>query len=128
VVSALVFGGRLSWLRAAWAARTVTPVVCRETVAELLRVLAYPKFRLTREDTDILLAQFLPFCETASLPSAWPPMPAACRDRDDVVFIALTLTSGAEGLVSGDADLTVLGDTVRVLSVAGLWRRLEREG
>jgi hypothetical protein len=46
VVSALVFGGRLRWLRAAWAAQAVTPVVCRETVTELLRVLAYPKFHL----------------------------------------------------------------------------------
>jgi predicted nucleic acid-binding protein len=54
-------------------------------------------------------------------------MPAACRDRDDVAFIALTLTSGADGLVSGDADLTVPGDTIRVLPAAGLRGRLEGE-
>jgi hypothetical protein len=47
VVSALVFGGRLSWLRTAWAARSVVPVICRGTIFELVRVLAYPKFRLT---------------------------------------------------------------------------------
>jgi putative PIN family toxin of toxin-antitoxin system len=93
-------------LLAAWAAQAVTPVVCRETVTELLRVLAYPKFRLSLDDRDILLAQYLPFCETASLPSVWPPLPAVCRDRDDAVFIALMLSARADILVSGDADLT----------------------
>ena len=42
VISALVFGRRLVWLRHAWAAGSVIPIVCRETVAELLRVLTYP--------------------------------------------------------------------------------------
>ena len=46
VLSALVFGRRLFWLRRAWASGAVTPIACRETVTELLRVLAYPKFRL----------------------------------------------------------------------------------
>ena len=40
VLSALVFGRRLRWLRRAWADGTVAPIVCRETVTELLRVLA----------------------------------------------------------------------------------------
>jgi putative PIN family toxin of toxin-antitoxin system len=108
--------------------QTVIPVVCRETVTELLRVLAYPKFRLSRDDRDILLAQYLPFCETASLPSAWPPLPAVCRDRDDAVFIALMLSAGAVILVSGDADLTVLRDTVTVVSIAALKERLDGGG
>jgi predicted nucleic acid-binding protein len=119
-------------LRAAWAASVVTPVVCRETVSELLRVLAYPKFCLAREERDTLLAQYLPFRETASLPSVWPPvwppLPTACRDRDDTVFIALMLCSGSDLLVSGDADLRVLLDTVRVVSVADLWGMRESEG
>jgi putative PIN family toxin of toxin-antitoxin system len=110
----------LTWLRAAWAAQTVTPVVCRETITELLRVLAYPKFRLSPEDRDILLAQYLPFCETVTLPSVWPELSAVCRDRDGVAFIALTLSAGADHLVSGDTDLTVLRDTVPVISVTDL--------
>jgi predicted nucleic acid-binding protein len=47
VVSALVFGRRLAWLRQAWASGQVVPLLCRPTAEELLRVLAYPKFRLT---------------------------------------------------------------------------------
>lgn len=124
----MVFGGRLRWLRTAWATQAVTPVVCRETVTELLRVLAYPKFRLSREDRDALLAQYLPFCETVSLPSVWPPLPAVCRDRDDAVFIALKLSAGTDILVSGDADLTVLRDVVTVVSVAELKNMLDGNG
>ena len=67
VISALVFGGRLHWLRHAWAFGIVVPVVCRETTEELLRVLAYPKFQLDRREREALLADFLPFAETAAL-------------------------------------------------------------
>ena len=72
VISALVFGRSLFWLRRAWASGTVVPVVCRETVAELLRVLAYPKFRLDAAERETLLADYLPFAEIVSLPDPFP--------------------------------------------------------
>ena len=110
VISALVFSRRLAWLRHAWASGTVVPVVCRETVAELLRVLTYPKFRLTAAEREALLADYLPFAEIATLPEPPPNLPMACRDRDDAVFLHLAIASHADLLVSGDADLTVLAD------------------
>ncbi|MGB5569969.1 MAG: PIN domain-containing protein, partial [Sedimenticolaceae bacterium] len=56
VVSALLFQqGRLAWIRGAWSAGAIAPVVCKETVEELLRVLAYPKFQLDRNEIDDLL-------------------------------------------------------------------------
>jgi hypothetical protein len=39
-----------------------------------------------------------------------PDLTAACRDRDDAVFLHLAIARGAELLVSGDSDLTVLAD------------------
>ncbi|HEX7390784.1 MAG TPA: PIN domain-containing protein, partial [Acidiphilium sp.] len=86
VVSALVFGRRLAWLRSAWANGAATPIVCRETATELVRVLGYPKFRLTPSEREVLLADYLPFAETARLPAPLPALPIACRDRDDVAF------------------------------------------
>ncbi|MEO6623401.1 MAG: PIN domain-containing protein, partial [Nitrospirales bacterium] len=51
VVSALLFrSGRLAWLREAWTSGRVVPVLGRETLAELMRVLAYPQFGLDAED------------------------------------------------------------------------------
>ena len=94
VISAILFRGRLSWLRTAWAKGMLTPVVCRETVTELLRVLAYPKFRLHLDEREVLLADYLPFAETARLPEHDPPLPDTCRDRADEVFIRLAIGTG----------------------------------
>lgn len=114
VLSALVFGRRLAWLRASWACGDVTPIVCRETTAELLRVLAYPKFKLTASEREVLLGDYLPFAEVVQLPDPAPALPVACRDRDDVVFIQLAVVARADLLVSGDADLTTLREVAPV--------------
>lgn len=125
VLSALVFGRRLYWLRRAWASGVVAPIVCRETVTELLRVLAYPKFRLDGPERDALLAEYLSFAETGRLPHVLPELPLVCRDRDDAVFLHLARASGADVVVSGDKDLTVLAAAYPVISPAMLRQRLE---
>ena len=125
VVSTLIFGGRLRWLRRAWAAGTIVPIVCRETTAELLRVLSYPKFQLGTPDREALLADYLPFAEVVPLPVPLPALPVACRDRDDVVFLQLAIAGGADLLISGDKDLTVLAGVYPVASAEMLRIRLE---
>jgi putative PIN family toxin of toxin-antitoxin system len=129
VLSALLFGGRLDWLRAAWAGGRIVPVVCAETVRELMRVLAYPKFRLTAEDRTDLLADYLPHAETARLPARLPRLPS-CRDPADRVFLALAKTARAEALVTGDRDLLALaGDFVPpILTPDALHARLAAAG
>lgn len=126
VLSALVFGRRLAWLRGAWARKEVIPIVCRETADELLRVLTYPKFKLTAIERDLLLADYLPFTEAAQLPEPLPVLPVDCRDRDDTVFIHLALAAQADCLVSGDGDLGVLRDVapIPIVSASELQRRL----
>jgi hypothetical protein len=125
VLSALVFGGRLRWLRRAWGDGRVTPIVCRETTAESLRVLAYPKFRLDDVARGLLLADYLPFSEVAALPSPWPDVAVACRDRDDAMFLHLAIVSDADFLVSGDTDRAVLSAAYRVVAPGSLRQRLE---
>ncbi len=126
VISTLVFGGRLAWLPPAWAAGVVVPLVCRETVTELLRVLAYPKFRLTEAERSDLLQDYLPFAEVVVLPDPRPAVPVACRDRDDVVFIELAISASADALVSGDDDLASLDEAgVPIFTVESLRRWLD---
>ena len=61
VLSALLFtSGRLAWIRRAWQHQQLKPLVCRETASELLRVLAYPKFKLSTAEQQALLEDFLP--------------------------------------------------------------------
>jgi putative PIN family toxin of toxin-antitoxin system len=124
VVSALVFGRRLQWLRSVWADGSVVPVVCRETVTELLRVLSYPKFDLDVAERELLLADYLPFAEIVPLPNPPPVLPIDCRDRNDAVFLHLAISSHADFLVSGDKDLTTLSKAYQVISPSMLRDRL----
>ena len=108
VLSALVFaGGRLDPLRLAWQAQRVLPLVSRATAAELMRTLAYPKFRLADHEQEELLADYLPYCKTVRIPSP-PPATPSCRDAFDVPFLELALAGKADALVSGDKDLLSL--------------------
>ena len=67
LVSALIFSrGCFAWLREAWQGGRCVPLASRDTVGELLRVLNYPKFKLSRDEQEALLAEFCPM----SRPSA----------------------------------------------------------
>lgn len=108
VLSALVFAqGRLSPLRHAWQGTLCQPLVSSVTAAELIRVLAYPKFKLTAADQQELLADYLPYCTTVRMP-AKPPSTPACRDPFDLPFLQLAVAGKAKYLVTGDQDLLSL--------------------
>lgn len=50
ILSALLFGaGRVSWLVPLWQQKQVVPLLSTDVANELIRVLAYPKFKLTIE-------------------------------------------------------------------------------
>lgn len=107
-VSALLFrAGRLAWLRDAWAAGSVVPVVCGSTIAELEQVLSYPRFALDADDVTALLTAYLERAEKRPNPGAAVRVPR-CRDKDDRVFLRLAYAAGADALVTGDADLIAL--------------------
>lgn len=128
VVSTLVFeSDRFTWLRAAWRTGEVVPVVSRETVAELMRVLAYPKFQLDEAEIAELLSDYLPFAEIAPgqiAPSQGAPeqLDEAMRvaDPHDQPFVDLAVHAQVEVLVSGDAHLLALADKgdLRVMTPA----------
>jgi uncharacterized protein len=109
VVSALVFGGSVARLRFAWQGDRFIPLASKATITELIRVLAYPKFKLTRSEQEDLLADYLPFCETFQMPDPLPLVPQ-CRDRCDEPFLILALVGQADYLVTGDRDLLCLAD------------------
>ena len=108
VVSALVFTrGRMFELRKGWQAGQFDPLVSRSTATELLRVLAYPKFKLSEAEREDLLADYLPYCTTVRMPSKPPTVPA-CRDPFDVPVLELAIAGDADFLVTGDRDLLSL--------------------
>lgn len=111
VLSALLFNaGRLTWLRHAWQRQQLQPLVCTSTVNELLRVLTYPKFKLTEAERQDLLADFLPYTDVVDLPNPWPALPL-CRDEKDQVFLVLAYVGKADALVTGDEDILAIRES-----------------
>lgn len=110
LVSALIFGGRPSQLRRLWQSQCCVPLASQATITELMRVLAYPKFQLTPQEQEELLADYLPYCETITMPEI-PPVTPPCRDPFDIPFLVLALIGKADYLISGDKDLLALTET-----------------
>lgn len=99
------------------------------TAAELLRGLAYPKFKLSAAEQEELLADYLPWCETISIPEP-PPRTPVCRDPFDQPFLHLAVAGKADFLVTGDADLLALVAEFRcpIFNAVSLLETLDPQG
>jgi len=94
-------------LREAWQDHRIVPLISGDTVAELIRVLAYPKFKLSSQEQQELLGDYLPYCKAVTIPNPPPSIPD-CRDDFDVPFLQLAVAGKADVLVTGDRDLLSL--------------------
>lgn len=121
VISALLFvAGRLAWLRRHWRQAGCVPLISSATAAELARVLRYPKFGISRDDSHELLADYVPYCEVIE---PRKKCVAVCRDANDQPFLDLAQSGRADLLISGDRDLlTLSGKTGFVIETPEAYR------
>jgi len=113
VLSALLFSrGHLCWLRDAWHAHQFIPLISQATTQELIRVLSYPKFKLSSTDIQTLLGDYLPCCETVTDLNNPGKLPD-CRDPQDQKFLQLAAAADARILVTGDRALLELDPKTR---------------
>lgn len=80
VVSAVLLKkGHLIWLRDKWSKGGFLPLIDTPCAEGLLRVLAYPKFRLLVDEIQSLLGAYLPYTDTVDTANAkssrLPPLP-----------------------------------------------------
>ena len=114
VVSAFVFrAGTLAWLREAIVNGALIPLVSDETLAEMVRVLAYPRFGLTAEDRENIIVHYMEHAEAIKQPRARARLPR-CRDPHDEMFIRLAYAAKADAIVTGDDDLLTLALESRI--------------
>lgn len=112
VVSALLFGGGSSHaLRAAWQSGRIRPLASTATARELVRVLAYPTFRLSAAEQEDLLADYLPWVTVVRIPEPPPEVPT-CRDPFDLPFLHLAVAGRTRSLVTGDRALLALAGRI----------------
>ncbi len=102
----------MAWLRHSWQSGSIIPLVSKETVTELLKVLTYPKFKLTKKEQSLLLADFLPYVETVTTREVPRNLPVI-RDKADQIFITLAVVAKADALVTGDNDLLIIKDSFK---------------
>jgi putative PIN family toxin of toxin-antitoxin system len=79
---------------------------------ELTRVLRYPKFQLSSDHRNELLAEYLPYCEIVK---ETRKSKLSCRNKNDQPFLDLAESGKADLLVTGDRDLLVLAGQTRFL-------------
>jgi len=123
VVSALLSpnGAPARILCAFLAERTFEVVTSPALLAELRRVLAYPKIRTRLAWDDGAIERFVVSWEVLALVVAGEePAPAVPADPDDAMYLSAALEGGAGIIVTGDAHLLDLGpvDGIRILRPA----------
>lgn len=113
-VSAFVFrAGTRAWLREAIVNGALIPLVSDETLAEMVRVLAYPRFGLTAEDRENIIVHYMEHAEAIKQPRTRARLPQ-CRDPHDEMFIRLAYAAKADAIVTGDGDLLTLALESRI--------------
>ena len=128
LISALVFESPGAvWLRNIWQESGIVPVVSKETVEELMRVLAYKKFALSEADQHDLLEDYLPYAETIAAPKTRARIPQ-CRDPNDEMFLRLAYAAKVDAIVTGDDNLLALAGESRIsiLSPSELAARIKK--
>ncbi len=121
ILSALLFGGRLEFIRRAWKRGKLTLLFSEDTLEELVKVLHYPKFALTEEEIDFLLyVEILPYSETVEV--KFRVEEEVCRDSDDVKFLECAVSGRADFVVSGDKELLSVGEIegIKIITPAEL--------
>jgi putative PIN family toxin of toxin-antitoxin system len=108
LVSALLFTGRASALVGRWKDGLIIPLVSRDTLEELVRVLAYPKFRLSTDEIKAIINQdVLPYVETVRITKKVRVIEA---DPADNAFLECAVSGKADFIITGDAHLLGLGE------------------
>lgn len=114
VLSAMLFEkGRMAWLRELWMRGEISTLISTPCVQELLRVLAYPKFRLAADEIETLLGNYLPYAEVIDTTKTRTGSLPVCRDLDDQKFLVLAHAGKADVLVTGDRALLSLAGQAR---------------
>ena len=118
VISAILFGGIPGQLMPLWKNGRIKPLASKEIIDEYIKVLAYPKFKLSEEEINyILYIELLPYFDIISIKHR----PTIIKDDpSDDKFILCAKAGRADAIISGDQHLLNLKtyQKIKILSPA----------
>lgn len=124
-ISAVLFGGLPGRLVSLWQDHIITLLLSSDVLKEYLRVLSYPKFRLTREEIKSLIeVEVLPYCEPVEITTR---LQIINQDPADNKFLELAVDGKADTIMSGDKHLLGLAsyEGIEIISVAEFLKRID---
>lgn len=127
VTSALLWGGTPERLIEAAGEGSLELFTSEALIAELTGILGRAKFATKLRQKNLSAAEIVArYREIAETVEAAPIEVATLRDPDDTAVLACAIAARAEAIVSGDADLHVLGSYrgIPILSPAVCARRI----
>jgi len=102
-ISAVLFGGEADKILFLGRERKITILISKEILDEYIKVLAYPKFKLTDEEIKSIIGEeLLPFVTIVNVSSRIKHIEA---DPEDDKFLSLAVDGKADYIVSGDRHL-----------------------
>jgi putative PIN family toxin of toxin-antitoxin system len=116
VISGFLFGGEPGKLIPLWQGGKIKPAASKAIIEEYLRVLAYPKFKLSESEINFLLyQQLLPYFDVIDVQ---PGPEIVEKDPADDKFIKCALAAGGKYIISGDQHLLALKEyqKIKILS------------
>lgn len=116
LVSALLFDGIPGKLVTLWKEKYILPLCSKEIMDEYLRVLAYPKFKLTNVEIEYLITvEILPWFQPVTVRKGKPFIK---NDPQDDIFIWCAVEEKAYAIISGDNHLLSMKEPpVTVLTI-----------
>ena len=112
-------------IMAAWLAGEFDLVLSEPMLEEIARVLAYPKISRRIGWSEAKIEQYVSLLRfEAELVDIQGSDAQVLRDTNDNPILATLLVSGADALVTGDADLLVLAEQYAVVSPSSFAERL----
>jgi len=124
-ISAVLFSGPPSRLVSLWQHDKIALLFSSEVLKEYLRVLSYPRFRLTKEEIKSLIeVEVMPFTEPVKIRTR---LHIIDQDPSDNKFLELAVDGKADTILSGDKHLLDLAsyEGIEIISVAEFLKRFD---
>ena len=105
-ISSTLYGGFASKLLSYWQRGKFIYLISKQILEEYIKVLSYPKFRLTEKEIKwIIEEELLPYVETVKIKV---PVSVVKTDPSDNIFLSTAVGGKAPFIISGDRHLLVL--------------------